>query len=205
MRPPQSEVDEQRVRCGEHAARRLAGDERGVVNDIQQTAFDELGFPQRRGDTQQRLVGEADRTFRDRVHVAGEAEVSQRLDECRRKALRPGKPCELVGSEDKRRQVIDCLLETGGDEEVPTRRQLAHEQFENRCAIHPLLPVGLQHRQLVKVGQKDAGRLHGLDPAMSSAGRRQQRSSQVSGCWQMTPWALGVFAFWMIKRRPAGR
>jgi hypothetical protein len=154
VRAPQPEIDEQPIGSSQHAARRLAGDQRTVVQQVHHPALDQLRLADRRDDAQDRLVGEKHGAFRHRVDVAGETQVCQGIDELAAEASAGGQPCEFVGGEVQVREVIDHLGNAGGDEEPPLRRQLAHEELERGDTGHLLLVVRLQHRQLVQIGEQ---------------------------------------------------
>jgi hypothetical protein len=131
------------------------------MEQVQEPALDQLRLAQRRGDAQQRLVGEEDRALGHRVDVAGEAQVGERRDEIGLEAAAAREPVELLRREREPGEEIDRLREPRGDQEVAPRRQLAHEALEHRAPVHPLAEVRLQHRQLVQVGQEGTG-IHAL-------------------------------------------
>ena len=66
-------------------------------------------------------------------------------------------PREVVRRKGQAEQIFDDLRKPRRNQEIALRRQLAHEQFEYRRAVHPLLEVRLQHRELVQVGKQDGG------------------------------------------------
>ena len=61
VRAAKAEIDEKLARRRQHHARRLGGDQRLEMEEIDQPRFDELRLRQRRGDPDDRLVGEEDR------------------------------------------------------------------------------------------------------------------------------------------------
>ena len=67
MRAAQAEIDQQLAGRGQHHARRLGGDQRLVMQDVDQPGLDQLRLRQRRGDAQDRLVGEEHAAFRHGV------------------------------------------------------------------------------------------------------------------------------------------
>jgi hypothetical protein len=69
------------------------------VHQVQEPRLDELRLGQRRGDAQDRLVGETDGAFGQRVHVAGEAQSRQLVEEARREAAAARHPRHVDGVE----------------------------------------------------------------------------------------------------------
>ncbi len=53
-------------------------------------------------------------------------------------------------------KVAKYLLESGGEEKVAPARQCAHEELEHRALVHALVEIGLQHGELVQIGQQRA-------------------------------------------------
>ena len=51
-------------------------------------------------------------------------------------------------------EVVEDLLQARGEQEGALVGQLAHEELEHRRLRHALAVVGLQHGQLVEVGQQ---------------------------------------------------
>ena len=74
VRAPHAEIDQTLPGAASMHARRLGGDQHLKVQDLIRRDFDELRLRQRRGDAQDRLVGEEHRAFAHGVDVAGEAE-----------------------------------------------------------------------------------------------------------------------------------
>ena len=57
-------------------------------------------------------------------------------------------------------EIVERLLQAGRHQEAAVRRQLAHEQLENRRIGQPVVEIGRQHVELIKIGQQR--RLHRL-------------------------------------------
>ena len=74
MRAAQPEVDQQFAGRHQHHARRLRGDQRLEMQQVDQPRLDQLRLRDRRGDAQDRLVRKKYRAFRHRMHIAGEAQ-----------------------------------------------------------------------------------------------------------------------------------
>ena len=156
MGPSHTEVHQPPAPRRKHHARSLRGDEGLEVHDVQQAALHQLRLRQRRGDAQDGLVGEEHAALGHRMHVAGESERAQPIQQLPREARLTFEPCELVVVERERLQKGQRLLETRGHEEVAARWQPAHEEFEGRALLHALFQVRLEHGQLVQVGQQGA-------------------------------------------------
>ena len=65
-------------------------------------------------------------------------------------------PAQFVGMETQVLQIIQNLLQAGGEQEIAVFGQSAHEKLEHRGVVHVFVEVRLQHRQLVQVGQQGA-------------------------------------------------
>ncbi|MNN65523.1 hypothetical protein D3C81_1810320 [compost metagenome] len=92
------------------------------------------------------------------MHVAGEAQLRQVVDEGRPEHALPAQPLQFGRGETQAFQVVQGLLQAGGDVEVAAGRQLAGEELEHRRVEHAVLEIALQHGQLVQVGEQDPGR-----------------------------------------------
>ena len=156
----QAEVDQHAPGRRQRAADRLAGNERLEVQQVDRSALHQLRLAKRRGDAHDRLVGEEHRAFGHRVDVAGERELGERIDERSVEAPARREPRQVVRVEVKRRQVVDELGEPRGHEEAAPGRHGADEELEGRAPVHALGPIGLEHRELVQVGQQDTLRGH---------------------------------------------
>ena len=71
--PTQAKVDQHPIGRREHAPRRLARDQRLIVDQIHDAALDQLCFTQGRADAEDRLVGKEYRALGQRIDVAGKA------------------------------------------------------------------------------------------------------------------------------------
>ena len=65
-------------------------------------------------------------------------------------------PRELVLGHAELFEVVEHLLQSGGDQKIAPRRQRAHEEFEHCGVGHALVEIGLQHRKLIQIGQQRA-------------------------------------------------
>ena len=180
MGAAQAEVDEGAMARGKHQPRRLGSDDSLEVKQIDQAALDQLRLGQGRRDPQDRLIGEEDRALGNRIDVAGEAECRQRLQGLIRE---PGltEPVETFLFEAGAFQELDRLFKTSGNQEVPARRKLAHEQLEASRVRQAPLDIGLEHRQLVVVGQQEVVAVP--HPVRFSLHRRVLRGGEVRSGW----------------------
>ena len=92
----QGEVDEvESVGGGDAAAGCLRG-HGGLVGDlIEEESLDQLRLGDRRGDLEERLVGEHDPSFRNGPHVAAEPQAAERVDRIVVKAV-AAQPFEVL-------------------------------------------------------------------------------------------------------------
>ena len=58
-------------------------------------------------------------------------------------------------------KIEDRLFESGGEEKIAMRRQLAYKESKYCCLMHLVLAVALQHCELIEIGQQRAiSRIH---------------------------------------------
>ena len=81
LRPAQAELDDRVAACREPQPRRLRGDQRLEVDEVEQRGLDELGVQDRPAHADERLVREHDRPLGHRVDVAGEAQLAEQPQE----------------------------------------------------------------------------------------------------------------------------
>jgi hypothetical protein len=83
------------------------------------------------------------------VHVAGEPQPREVVDEGRIEAAGAPHPVELLGAEAEVFEILDDLLEARRHKEVASRRQLPDEELKDRRRVHAVAEVAIEHRQLV--------------------------------------------------------
>jgi hypothetical protein len=163
MQPPtkaaraaaEAEVHDSASGGGLDDARGLGGDERGEVDHGEQVRLDELRLGQRRGDLQDRLVGEDDGALGHRADLAGEAEareVGVEILRHRMELRQAAQVVELLRGEADGLKVVQRLLDAGDDEEAAVRGEVPDEQLEGRHVGHVVDVVGGGHGELVQVG-----------------------------------------------------
>ena len=108
------------------------------------------------------FAGEERRSFRHGLDRAGEAEIGQRSHEIGTEATGAGQPVPLLGGKAQILQIIQRLFQTGGQQEIPLRRQATHEQLERGRFVHAFGVISLEHGELIQIGQQRAvGKGHG--------------------------------------------
>ena len=149
VRPPQSEVHEPGGRRREPEADRLRGDEGGVVEQRDESRLDELRLRERRRHPQQRFFGKEDGPLGHGVHVPGEAQIGEPVDEGGGEAGLPAEPLEFGGFETQAFEVVEGVRQPRGQQEVAIRGETADEELEHGRLVHAVLPVRLEHGELV--------------------------------------------------------
>ena len=153
VRAPHAEIDQEFAGRGQHHARGFRRDQRLEMQDIDQPRLDELRLRQRRGHAQDRLVGEEHAALGDGVHVAGETQRGEIIDEVFAESAGAFQPGDFTVGETQGLKVIKRLLQPGGDEEAAPGRQVADEKFEYGGFRLAMVQIGLDHVDLVEVGQ----------------------------------------------------
>ena len=141
-------------------ARRLAGDQRLIVQDVDEARFDELRLRQRRGDAQDRLVGEEHGAF----GMACTSPVKRNRGEIIEKifaepagALKPG---DVGWREAKVFQKIERLLESGGHQKSAPRGRLRTNNSNTAVFGIAMVQISLDHVDLIKVRQQRTDFFH---------------------------------------------
>jgi hypothetical protein len=124
------------------------------MEQIKDAGFEQLRFGNWRNNAQRRFARKEHRAFRYRPHVAGEPQFAQPLRKPGREPSTAVDPREFLLVEACVLQLVQYRFKAGDDHEPPLGRQRPHEQLEYRDAVHPVLPIPLQHRQLVEIGQQ---------------------------------------------------
>lgn len=132
------------------------------VHQVENPRFEELGFRQRRGHAQQRLVREQDRALRQSVHVAREPELRKSVGKGGLEMAARSDPVEFLLAEAHTLDEVERLLQPSGDQEISLRRELAHEKLKHRRVGHAAFVIRLQHGELVEVRKQWAG--NGIHP-----------------------------------------
>src|SRR5262249_56530379 len=154
----QHEIDEALVGRGKNHARRLGGNHRLELQQIDHARLDELGLRQRSRDTQNRLVGKEHGSFRHGVNIAGEAHVGEIIEEILTEAASVPEPIEFLGGNAQFSEKREHLLESGRNQKAAVARKLAHKELEHRGFGLTTIQICLHHVELVEIGQQHACR-----------------------------------------------
>ena len=162
MRAAHAEIDEHLARRRQHHARGLGGDQRLKMQDVDQPRFGELCLRHRRGDAQDRFIGEKHRALGHGVHVAGEAKRGEIIEQVLAESPGALEPGDLRRVKAQILEEIERLLQSGGEEKTAAGRKVTEEKLKHSGVRRPGVQVRLHHVELVKVGQQRAGtpRLH---------------------------------------------
>src|SRR5581483_3231539 len=150
-----AEFDHAASCCSLDHARGLAGDQDGKRNRGQEAGLYDLGFDDRRRYSQQRLLREHGRAFRDSPDLACKAQIAQVLEKSVADGLEyfvGAKELDLLRTEVEVFQEIQRLLQPGGNQVAAIFRQRADEQFEAGRGIEAALKVSGRHGEFVQVG-----------------------------------------------------
>ena len=151
-----AEVRQHLVPGGQPHPGRLRGDQGLELQQIDETGLHQLGLAQGRHDPQEGLVGKEDRALGQGVDLAGEAQVGEGIDERLVKAPAVGEPLQLIGGKAQAFEIVEGLFQTRRHQEIAAGRQLAHKELEDRRVRHALVEIGLEHGELIEIGEQSA-------------------------------------------------
>ncbi len=92
------------------------------------------------------------------MDVAVETEAGELIEQVPLESVGAGKPVDLFGAEAEGFQEIERLFEAGGHQEAAARRQFADEELEHRGFGVAMIQIGLDHVEMIEVGEQRAGR-----------------------------------------------
>ena len=125
-----------------------------MVDLQQQIRLHELRLDGGRAHRDERLAREHGRALRHGPDVAGEAEVFQIVQKCLAEQLPAAQIGNVLVGEVQVLNVIDDLLETGGDGVAAVVGHAAEEYIEVGDAIlHVVVEIAVAHRQLIKIAE----------------------------------------------------
>ncbi len=124
------------------------------MQDVDEARLDQLGLGQRRRHAQDRLAREEHGAFRHGVDIAGEPKGRKMIEQARSEASALRQPLDVRGRKAQVLEKVERLLQPGGDQKAPPSRQIAHEELEYRGPGLAVIQIGLDHVELVKVGQQ---------------------------------------------------
>ena len=91
------------------------------------------------------------------MHVAGEAKVAQIVEQVFAEPPGAGQPVNVGFGKLQGFEIIERVGEAGGQQKAAPWRQTPHEKLEHRLFILALVQIGLDHVELVEVGEQWAG------------------------------------------------
>ncbi|MGA7993708.1 MAG: hypothetical protein WCA28_02230 [Bradyrhizobium sp.] len=149
MGPSQPEIDQLLAwGCKDHS-RRLGGDHRLKVEDVDKAGFDQLRLRQRRDHPNDRLVGEEDGAFRHGIDVAAEAQTREVIEESVRKAIVLPEPFDLFVRKLQVLKKVEGLFQSCRHEEASASWKPTHEELEYSRICLTMVQVRLKHVQLI--------------------------------------------------------
>ena len=133
-----------------------------MVDGQQREGLDELGLDGRGAHHHQRLTGKHGGTLGNGVDIAGEAEVPQIVQKLLAEQIAAAEIGDVLFAEMQVFDVVDQLLQTGGDGEAALIGHLAEEHIEiGDAVLVSVAEVSVAHGQLVKVAQHGHVQLFG--------------------------------------------
>jgi hypothetical protein len=169
-RAAQTKVHDRPPASGEDRAHRLAREHGLEMTEVHHRRLHELRLDDRRGDLQERLVGEDRRSLGDGTDAAGEPELAQELEEgCVEAPERPQIADRVLGELEALEEVRN-VLEASRDQERAMARKLPREQAERPRLVHPLAEVRGGHGDLVQV-REECGIAHDEQAGREGAAR----------------------------------
>ena len=135
-----------------HHAAGLGGDQRLVVDDVQERRLHQLRLEDGRGHADQRLAREHDGALRHGVHVAVEFKVAKLVQEVLVEDAQAPQVAQRLLVEAQVLQILDQLLQARHDRVVGGGVLAAIEHVKGRKVVpHAGLEVAVHHRQLVEI------------------------------------------------------
>ena len=152
MRAAQSKIHEQLTGSSKHHSRRLRGDQRLKVQNVNESGFQQLRLGQWRGHAQDWLVGKKYRPLRHRMHVSSEAKLGKVVEQSFAKSAAACQPVYILGRKPDILEEGKRLFEPRRDQGAATGWKLAHEEFEDGRLRLAMIQVGLDHIELIEIG-----------------------------------------------------
>src|SRR5258706_11021080 len=156
MRPPCAEFHHIAAQRRLHYARRLGRDRRLESDHRQQVRFRDLRLNDGRAYRHERLASKYRSSFRNREHIAGEAQPGQHLEKLAARILELRNLAQVgdfLRGNPEVEQIVDDLLEPGGQDKIAIVRQSPHREIERRPILRfPGLEIAGSHGELAKIG-----------------------------------------------------
>jgi hypothetical protein len=161
LRTAQAELAHVVLPRREADARRLGGDERLEIDQVEQRGLQELAEDDGAGHPEHGLLREHDRPFRHGVDVAAEGEIPEGVQKALLEergavvALQAREVFEVTFGKVEALDVLDGELEPAGHGEPAAEGGLAEEEVERRLLpVRARLPVGVGHGELVEIREE---------------------------------------------------
>src|SRR3990172_2587731 len=171
---PESELDHGAPAGGEDRADSLAREERLEVNEVENGRLDDLGLDDRGGDLDEWLALGNHGAFGNGADLAREAEAPQEIEEIGVEAAEGGEVPDGGPGDAEVAEIVQDVLEAGGDQEGALLRQLPREEAERGEAVHPLPEVRRGHRDLVEIREQRR--------VLEQEGAGDERAARFSTC-----------------------
>ena len=153
LRAAQAELEHAVALRRLHDAAGLGGDQRLMVDDVEQRRLHQLRLDHGRAHAHDGLGGEDDRALGHGVDVAREPEILQEVEEALVKRIQAAQVRDVLRGEVQAADVLDRLLQARGDRMRRLVALLAIEQVEHGDVLrHAVAPVAVHHRQFIQVG-----------------------------------------------------
>ena len=161
---------------------RLGGDEALVVDNIQNSGFNQLRFHNRSDDFNHWFPGEHDASFRNCIDASGKFEILQIFKEVVLKNSQTFQIGNFIIIEMQVFHIFDNLRKPCADGVAGFHRVIPVKGVKNyRFITVHVLKVALHHRQFVKIGHEGKiPRFHGFSSAFSIMGSDTGR--RMKGC-----------------------
>ena len=131
------------------AAGRLGGQQRLVLDLVDDDGLRQLGRDDWPAHLQHRFVGEEETALWHGSHAAGETEIPQVFEEIIRENAGVAQVVHTRRIKGQRREAIQRVVNAGRHQVTPIRRVLANVKAECGFPFHPLGKVRLRHGQFV--------------------------------------------------------
>ena len=136
-----------------HHAGGLGGDQRLMVDDVEQRGFKKLRFHDRRNDADNRFAGENDRSLRNSQNFAGKPQGGQAGEKRLVKDIQAAQIGNIVLGKMEILDVFNGLLKAGRHGIGRHVALLAIEDIKAGAVIFHAEPqIAVHHRQLIQVG-----------------------------------------------------
>ena len=138
---------------GLHHAGSLCGDQRLMVDDVQQSGFKKLRLDNRRNHAQNRFAWEDDGAFRHREDLAGKMKTAEIGKKRFVKDLQAAQICDILLCKAKVLHIFNRLLQPGGYSICGDIALLTVKQIKTRPVfLHAKAQVAIHHGQLIQIG-----------------------------------------------------